>query len=111
MKEWQFQIAVVTYVRLQFPKALLIHPVNEGKRSAFSGGVAKKMGMVPGTPDLLFLENMRGYKGMAMELKVGKNPPSQKQLEQLEIYQSKGWSCHVVRDIDSAIKLIDWYLK
>lgn len=50
------------YTELGLLKAVWCHPANEGRRSPREGARAKQMGLVPGTPDFVFLgSEMSGF--------------------------------------------------
>jgi len=108
-KEDQLTIAVADYLRLQYPKVLFTHIANERQTSPQRGAKLKRMGVKAGMPDLLIFE--RGtYSGLAIELKIKPNRPTENQERCLDFLAMCGWQCHVCYDFDEAKKIIDNYL-
>lgn len=101
------QKAVMDYLKLQYSKAIFFHPINEGKRTKFEQYKAKILGISSGVPDVMIFNN----GGLAIELKVGKNRPTQNQIKWMADLESVGWICHVCYGFDSAKVLIDKFLK
>ena len=48
--------------------------------------------------------------GLAIELKVGYNKPTDSQKESLEKLRKENWECHWTNDYDKTIEIIDKYL-
>lgn len=65
--EHQLQCAVVRYLRLALPGAVIFAIPNAGKRSKVGGAMEKEAGLLPGMPDLCVIYN-RGV--MFIELKA-----------------------------------------
>jgi hypothetical protein len=108
-KEDEFQKAVAIY--LKFTGALWFHTPNGGSRNAIEASKLKAMGVMPGVPDCMVLDSRHGFSGLAIELKVGKNKPSEHQLAMAERLVAAGWLVCITWSIDDAIALIDWYFK
>jgi hypothetical protein len=53
--ETPIHIAIVEYLRMVLPGALVFHPANGGKRSAREGAEFKRMGVLAGTFDLIIV--------------------------------------------------------
>lgn len=110
--EAQLQQSVMRYLAYVYPNALAIHVPNEGKRSRFT---AKKMGIKAGCPDVLIFERKSdidfNLSGLAIELKVGDNKPTDKQLWFLRSLKYRGWATAICYSFDEAKKEIDSYLK
>ena len=88
----------------------VIHIPNEGKRSAYMGAKLKRMGMRGGAPDL-FIACARGeYHGLFIEMKVGKNKPTKKQIGWLQRLSEEGYACTVCYGTDEAIRATKKYL-
>ena len=115
-KEDRLQVAICDYLDLQYPKTLYTHPHNEGKRTKFEQYKAKKLRMTPGIPDLLIFHTKPiSLKqplrvGLALELKIKPNKPTENQNKCLQALNEQNWECHVVYDFESAKKIIDDYL-
>lgn len=103
------QIAVIDYCDINgIP---VFHVPNEGKRSAKTGKMMKRMGLRNGVPDLIFPISKRGFHGLAIEMKYGKNKPTEKQLEWLDLLNANGYKAVVCYGFDEAKETIDWYME
>ena len=47
--------------------------------------------------------------GLAIELKVGYNKPTENQLESIEKLKKENWECHWLNDYDKVIQVIEDY--
>ena len=108
-KEYQLQVAVARY--LDVLGVLWMHPANERKTTPIKGGRLKKAGVKSGVPDCLIFEPSGDYCGLAIELKVGRNKPSDTQIQFMLDMEKKGWKTAICWDLDSVISLVDEYLK
>ena len=79
-KEDDLQISCARLLAYCLPDVLAFHVPNGGTRRKREGVKFKKMGVLPGVSDFLFLESRKNYSGLVVELKVkgGKLQPSQK---------------------------------
>jgi hypothetical protein len=107
--EDEFQKSVAIY--LNSKAALWFHPPNGGTRNIIEATKLKSMGVKAGVPDCLIFNRRRGHAGLAIELKVGYNKPSEKQLEFMERLIGQGWKCVVSHSLDEVCDLIDWYFE
>ena len=118
-KEDSLQIAISNYLRLQYPHVLFCHIANERKTTPQRGKKLKRMGVRKGMPDLMVYHSkiedsefgVKVQSGIALELKVKPNKPTESQLEVLEQLEKQNWVTSVVYDFDSAKNLLDEYLK
>ena len=110
-KEDKLQHSIVTYLKFQYPGVLFTHVPNEGKRSTFERYKFKYLGARAGVPDLLIFHANNKYNGLAIELKVGYNKPTEHQLKWLLELQNSGWASHCVNDFDKCVAIINEYLK
>ena len=108
--ETQLQIAVADYLRYQYRHVLFFHVPNGGARWKREAGKLKRMGVLPGVPDLLIFEPRGGFHGLAIELKVKGNYPTHSQKIVLEQLNSKGWKAVSCYGFDKAREVIDAYL-
>lgn len=111
MTEDNLQIQVANYLRMQYPKVLWCHTPNGGSRNAIEGAKLKRMGVRAGMPDIMVYEDRHPFNGLAIELKVGKNKPTENQVFVLNELTRNRWQTAVCYSIDEAIKEIDKYLK
>ena len=101
------QITVIEYCDiLGIP---ITHTANEGKRSASYGAKLKRMGLRPGFPDLLITRARGKYHGFAIEMKYGKNKPTEDQLKWLSTLKREGYATAICYSAGEAIQLIDKY--
>jgi len=113
--EDNLQIAVMDYLRLQYPKILAWHTVNEGKIPVHYRKKLIRKGLKKGIPDIIIVQKKRHNSiimfGIAMELKIKYNKPSPEQIEVLDYLEGEGMITAVCYDFDSAKEVIDNYLK
>ena len=118
-QEDSLQIAVMSYIRLQYPDVLAFHVANERKTSPMAGAKLKKKGVLAGVADVLifrYKENPGNFEkhpqrcGLAIELKVGKNKQTPSQLKFQQMITAEKWQYHVCYDFDTAREIIDKYL-
>lgn len=89
--------------------AFWFHCPNGGSRNGIEAAKLKAMGVKAGIPDCLILDNRRGYAGLAIELKVGYNKPSENQLQQFDKLVARNWMVVVSWSLEETIAAIDWY--
>jgi len=109
--EAMLNASLVEYIKLQYPKALLIHVPNEGKRSYAERALAQALGMLSGVPDLLIFDPKGEYNGLAIELKIKPNKTTKNQDIVLIKLKQRGWLSVVVYDLDEGIEIINQYFK
>lgn len=110
-KEDVLQIQVVNYLKMQHKKAFYFHSPNGGKRNAREALKFKKMGVLSGLPDLMFLDSTFNYCGLAIELKIKPNKPTENQLEQIKRLQNLGFKTAICYSFEEAKNEIDNYYK
>lgn len=105
--EDNLQKSVARY--LNSNNAFWFHCPNGGLRSGRAGANFLAMGVISGVPDCLILDQLQGFAGMAIELKVGYNKVSPAQLEFLRKLTERNWLTWVSYSLDECIDLINWY--
>jgi hypothetical protein len=105
------QKSVASYIRLQYPGAFFFHPPNEGRHRKQYRAKQKAMGLLAGLPDVMILNHGGAYHGLAIELKVMYNKPSEKQLLILAHLASLGYLAAWCNEFETAKKLIDIYFE
>lgn len=110
-KEDQLQRSVINYFSAIYPNAFVIHVPNEGKRSPFERYKFKFLGGISGIPDLLCFEPKGKYCGLAIELKVGYNKPTENQKRCLNTLKNAKWDTHWSNSFDDVVGIIDNYMK
>ena len=114
--EFQMQAALFTWARLpvvvaQHPAlALLEGSMNGVKLTAAQAGKAKAAGMLKGAHDITLPVARGGYIGLSVELKAGKNKPTQEQLDYGRLLELEGWMVEYVWDDWTYVKdiMIDY---
>ena len=107
--EDNLQKSVAQY--LDSRNVLWCHPPNGGSRNIIEATKLKGMGVKSGVPDCLIFTQARGFHGLAIELKVGYNKPSDNQKEFIRGLEYNDWLCVVSWSLDHCISIIDWYLE
>jgi len=108
-KEDNLQKQVARYLDLN--KVLWCHVANERKTSIQAGRRLKAKGVKSGVPDCLIFKANKNFTGLALELKVKPNKPTENQKKWLLELSLQGWECKVAYDFDEAINIIDKYLE
>ena len=89
---------------------LMFHVPNEGKRSVYSGAELKRAGLKKGVPDVMLPVARKGYNGLAIEMKAGKNKPTEEQKNWLMGLAGEGWLCYVCRGYEAAATVLGDYM-
>ena len=105
--EDNFQMAAARY--LDMLGVLWCHVPNGGSRHIIEAAKLKGHGVKKGVPDCLIFEARKGYAGFAIELKVGKNKPSEDQIFWLNALKARNWKVLVTKSLDEFIAEIDNY--
>ena len=109
MSDSQTQEAIIDYCDLKHYTCF--HIPNGGSRNKAEAKKLKRQGVRAGVPDLFFPVAKRGYHGLFIELKVGKNKATEKQLQWLDFLNGQGYKAVVCVGFDSAKETIDWYME
>lgn len=109
-KEDRLQNAVMRFMATEYPDILCIHVPNEGRRTPFERFKFKYLGGVSGVPDILIFHKNDFKVGLAVELKVGYNKPTENQKNVLERLKMANWHACWVNTYDDAIKTINQYM-
>lgn len=116
MTEHDLQASIIAEVNLRANQdpiwALLFAIPNGGHRSKATAGKLKAEGVRAGVPDLFLPVARHGYHGLFIELKVGRNQPTELQRVWLDRLIAQGYCCRVVWDNPhKVISIIEWYLE
>ena len=79
------------------------HIPNGGSRNIREAIKFKSMGVKPGIPDIILPVAKQGYHGLAIELKAGKNKPTEHQLRWIEFLRSQQWYVAVCYSWEDAL--------
>lgn len=90
---------------------LLFHVPNGGKRDKREAIALKKEGVKAGVPDLVLPVARGEYFGLYIELKVGRNKPTEKQLGWIEKLKEQGYFVKVCYGWQEASEVITNYLE
>lgn len=85
---------------------LAMHVPNGGKRNAIVAAKLKRQGVVAGYPDIMVFVGM----GLAIELKVWPNKPSEAQQVIHELLRAQGWRVEVCYGTDEVVRITNEYL-
>ena len=101
-----------TFIRAKHPEIdLMFHIPNGGSRNKLEAANLKKQGVKAGVPDLFLPVSRGGYHGLFIELKYGKNKPSEKLTVWLNNLNDQGFAVAVCYGCDEASEKILKYLK
>jgi hypothetical protein len=112
MTEKQEQEALFAWAQYRTDLQLMLHVVNEGRRSVQHTMALKRQGMKPGVPDILFPVARGGYHGLWIEMKRkdgGRLSPEQRWWQKALL--EEGYAVAVCKGFDEARETIDWYLR
>ncbi|MDR2207141.1 MAG: VRR-NUC domain-containing protein [Flavobacteriaceae bacterium] len=106
------QVSCVKWFGLQFPKltSLLMAIPNGGQRNKIVGAKLKAEGVRKGCPDLFLAIAKNGFNGLFVELKYGKNKPTEHQKIMIEKLRAEGYLVEVIYDFKEFQGLIKNYL-
>lgn len=89
---------------------LMYHIPNEGKRSKITGARLKAAGLKSGVPDICLPVARGGYIGLYIEMKAGKNKPTENQEKWLYALKGEGYFTAVCYGWEKAKEVIENYL-
>ena len=110
-KEDILQRQVAMYLRIQYPHVLWQHTANERLTSPAQGARLKALGVRAGSPDILIFQKNKDYSGLAIELKIHPNRPTESQRSFLSQLEKNQWRTAVCYSFEEVKKIIDDYLK
>ena len=94
------------------PELKLIHAIpNGGARNIATGAMLKREGVKAGVPDLFLPVPKNDYHGLYIEMKAGKNKPTQNQCWWAEQLQYQGYRVCLCYSSTLAIRAICDYLR
>ena len=99
------------FMRGKYPELdLLYHIPNGGSRNRIEAANLKRQGVKAGVPDLCLPVARGRYHGLYIEMKYGKNKPSEEQNKWLDALSKQGYAVAVCYGWESAQKVITKYL-
>lgn len=108
MSESDEQQAVCEY--LEWRKFPYFHIANESKRGPKAQREFKRLGGKPGVPDLCIPVARGGYFGLYIEMKYGRNKPTDNQWLWLTTLAQQGYKTLVCWSANDAIAAIKQYM-
>src|SRR5690348_6632305 len=96
--EHKEQSALIQWWSLQhknyrLPEFALFDIPNGSKRNPVTGAILKREGVRKGSVDLMLVEPTKTHHGLFIEMKAGKNKPSDEQREFLGHALTEGYQC------------------
>lgn len=105
VSEDELQIACFEWIEVMRGRhpilGYVVHVPNGGKRPRGAAGRLKAMGVKKGVLDILLALPHNGWTGLAIELKVGTNKPTDEQREWLAVFDAAGYYTAVCYDFDA----------
>lgn len=89
---------------------LIYHIPNGGSRNELEAANLKRQGVKAGVPDLALPVALKGYNGLYIEMKFGKNKTTEKQNWWLEQLTKQGYKTAVCYGADEAITTLKEYI-
>ena len=90
---------------------LLYHVPNGGSRNKLEAANLKRQGVKAGVPDLCLPVARKGFHGLYIEMKYGKNRTTENQNRWLFALKDQGYKTEVCYSADEAAKVIADYLE
>lgn len=111
--EHQLQCECIKWFRYQYNeyKDLLFAIPNGGKRNLQVAIKLKREGVISGVPDLFLAKPTKIYSGLFIEMKFGKNKPTENQIYQMELFKQNGYRVEVCYSFEQFVELIENYIK
>lgn len=107
-KEDDLQKQVAKYLDLK--KVLWCHVANERKTSFQAGARLKAKGVKSGVPDCVIFKSNGIYNGLAIELKVKPNNPTENQEKWIKDLRENNWKACITYSFKETKEIIDNYL-
>ena len=102
--EQDLQRACVTWFKYQYPKGIIHHSPNGGKRGKIEAAIFKSLGVLAGWPDLVCVHDGRI---LFVELKSGNGKESMAQAIVRISMLKNGFEVHLCRTLNEFIQLVN----
>ena len=110
--EQEFLFKWIAFARGAHPDLdLLFHIPNGGSRNRLEAANLKRQGVKAGVPDLCLPVARGGFHGLYIEMKYGKNKPSENQKQWLSDLRKQGYAAEVCYSWEQAAEIITKYLE
>lgn len=90
---------------------LIFHIPNGGSRNQREAANLKAQGVKAGVPDLFLPVARKDYHGLFIEMKFGRNKPTEKQTEWMRSLDAQGYKCALCYGAEMAIYTLKEYLE
>jgi hypothetical protein len=103
--EFKIHTAVCEHLRLRAkPGVVWLHVPNQRNGDARTGAMLKRMGMLPGAPDLIIIHGGRCF---GLEIKAEGGRPTEIQLATIAAMEAAGAYCCIAYGLDAAIATLE----
>ncbi len=109
--ESKLQIACINWFHLQYPKHLIYSVPNGGFRNKVEAKIMRAEGIISGIPDLCIPVPRKGYHGLYIEMKFGKNKLSDNQIQIIAKLEAEGYKCDVCYSLEQFMNSVNTYFK
>jgi hypothetical protein len=109
VSEHDIQKSCINWFRLKYPKYLIYAIPNGGQRNKIVAAKLKAEGVLAGIPDLHIPVSKQGFHGLYIEMKAGKNKPSDNQITVMQKLNNEGFRCEVCWTVDQFRLVVDNY--
>lgn len=110
--EDNLQVQCVQWFRMQHRGRLLFHiPNGRGRFNIRQAARLKRLGVLSGVPDLYIPEPVNGFHGLFVELKAGRNKPTEAQGAMIEALRGRGYAVEVCYALSEFVEAVNGYLK
>jgi hypothetical protein len=111
-REHELQRACVDWFALAYSEhnGMLFAIPNGGYRHLSVARKLRAEGVVSGIPDLFLAIPRNGFPGMFIEMKVGRNKPTQMQTFRMKQLTRRGYKCVVCRSLEQFMDIIEKYM-
>lgn len=104
--EWAAFMANLKWPQLDYMFAI----PNGGWRAIKTAGWLSAEGVKAGVPDIQLPIASGGFHGLYIEMKFGKNKPTESQEDYIEFLKERGYAVAVCYGFDEAVAVIEWYM-
>jgi VRR-NUC domain len=111
VSEHDIQVACINWFRYQYPKDLIYAIPNGGKRNKIVAAKLKAEGVLAGVPDLHIPIAKKGFHGLYIEMKAGKNKASDSQIEVMGKLKNEGHLCAVCWNLNQFMAVVNDYFQ
>jgi hypothetical protein len=108
--EHNLQVSCITWFHCQYPQHIIYAIPNGGQRNVIIAAKMKAEGVLSGVPDLHIPLARKGYHGLYIEMKAGKNKTTERQNAVIRKLEKEGYKCNVCYSFDEFVNTINDYI-